>query len=382
MKKLIVFCLTGVIALIAVLFVINQDKKQSSLGIVIPADEQTHIADIISSAVQMVDRSQAATAPAPYHRDVHAKAHGCVKATFSVAELTDARLRHGVFAEPGQYQAWVRFSSGDTRPQADGVKDARGMAIKVMGVDGKKLLPLEQDAQTQDFVMINSDVFFIKDVAEYAKFMQYQAQGSKFGYFFNDFNWNIFKWHLRSLYLGAKTLKTAPDSLLTEQYHSLSAYRLGQEQFMKYSAKACTSNTAIAVNRDKPNFLRQELSKNLGQTGACFDFMVQLQNTDKYMPVEDTTVKWQSEDSPFIKVARVEIPEQHFDTQEQNKFCENLSFTPWHAVKALEPVGGINRLRKAVYNGVSRYRHDKNGQEMFEPKGWCLKLDGSECEAE
>ncbi|WP_462160159.1 catalase family protein [Pseudoalteromonas sp. GB56] len=149
---------------------------------------------------------------------------------------------------------------------------------------------------------------------------------------------------------------------------------------MKYSAKACASNTASAVNRDKPNFLRQELSKNLSQTSACFDFMVQLQNTDKYMPVEDTTVKWRSEDSPFIKVARIEIPEQHFDTQEQNQFCENLSFTPWHAVEALEPVGGINRLRKAVYNGISRYRHDKNGQPMVEPRGWCLKLDGSECE--
>ncbi|WP_105188911.1 catalase family protein [Pseudoalteromonas sp. T1lg48] len=382
MKKLIVFCTIGLLALVAVLFVINQDKKQSSLGIVIPADEQTHIADIISSAVQMVDRSQAATAPSPYRRDVHAKAHGCVKATFSVPALSDARLRHGIFAEPSQYQAWVRFSSGDTRPQADGVKDARGMAIKVMGVDGKKLLPLEQDAQTQDFVMINSDVFFIKDVAEYAKFMQYQAQGSKFGYFFNDFNWNIFKWHLRSLYLGAKTLKPAPDSLLTEQYHSLSAYRLGAEQFMKYSAKACSSNTAVAVSHDNANFLRQELSANLSQTGACFDFMVQLQNPDKYMPVEDTTVKWQPEDSPFIKVARIEIPEQQFDTQEQNQFCENLSFTPWHAVKELEPVGGINRLRKAVYNGVSRYRHDKNGQPMLEPSGWCLKLDGSECSVE
>lgn len=38
-----------------------------------------------------------------------------------------------------------------------------------------------------------------------------------------------------------------------------------------------------------------------------------------------------------------------------------MSFTPWHGVKDIEPVGRINRLRKAVYDSVSRYRHGKNG---------------------
>ena len=33
-----------------------------------------------------------------------------------------------------------------------------------MGVPGEKLLPDEKDADTQDFVMINSRVFFIRDI--------------------------------------------------------------------------------------------------------------------------------------------------------------------------------------------------------------------------
>jgi len=382
MKKFLISLSIIVLVLIVILFVINQDEQQASIGIVIPPDEDTYIADIISSAVQMVDHSQAATAPSPYRRDVHAKAHGCVKATFTVPELSDDRLKKGVFAQPHQYQAWIRFSSGDTRPQADSIRDARGMAIKLMGVEGEKLLPLEKNEQTQDFVMINSDVFFIKSVPEYARFMEYQALGSKYGYFFNNFDWNIFKWHLRSFYLGAKTLKSSPNSLLKEQYHSLSAYRLGDEQLMKYSAKACPTNQVIDVNDDNANFLREELSTNLAKNSACFDFMVQLQNPDKYMPVEDTTVRWKPEDSPFIPVARIEILEQQFDSEAQNQFCENLSFTPWHSLPALEPVGGINRLRKAVYNEVSRYRHGKNQQPVFEPKGWCLSLDGTACPAE
>lgn len=366
----------------------GQDNKLNN-GIYEPPEEKTYIANIISSAVSMVDLSHkkalAAEATAEqdksvtYHRDVHAKAHGCLKATFSVEKNLSANLRYGVFKEPKDYQAWIRYSSGDTQFQADSKRDARGMAIKLMNIDQPTLLIDPQDTGSQDFVMINNDVFFIPTVKQYMEFMQYQAVGDKFGYFFNNFSWNLLSWHFRQFYLGASTLKSAPKSLLTEQYHSLSAYRLGPNQFMKYSAKACSSNKADKVDRDKPNFLRTELEKNLGQNSACFDFLVQLQNPSKNMPVEDTTVKWQEEDSPFIKVATVTIEPQAFNSPEQNAFCENLSFTPWHGTKDIEPVGGINRLRKAVYDGISRYRHGKNGIVKQEPKGWCLQLNGEAC---
>ena len=353
-------------------------------GIYQPPEEKTYIANIISSAIGMVDLAHKAAeknavSKTTYHRDVHAKAHGCVKATFHVPELNQANLRYGIFKEPGEYQAWIRYSSGDTRPQPDSVKDARGMAIKVMGAPGKKLLKDQEDAGTQDFVMINNDVFFIPSVKEYMEFMQYQARGSKFGYFFDNFNWNVFTWHFRQFYLGASTLKNPPNSLLQEQYHSLSAYRLGPNQFMKYSAKACDNNKVIEVDEDKPNFLRTELIDNLKNNSACFDFMVQLQNPMKNMPVEDTTIKWSEADSPFITVAQVTIEPQTFSTPEQNAFCENLSFTPWQANKDIEHVGALNRLRNAVYDGVTRYRHGKNGVVKQEPQGWCLTLNGEAC---
>ena len=383
-KKLIALSITAVITAGLTYAFSESSNGKLNNGIYEPPEEKTYIANIISSAVDMVnnahkDAKQSATGKTPYHRDVHAKAHGCLKATFSVPELEQANLRYGIFKQAGDYQAWIRYSSGDTRPQADSVKDARGMAIKVMGAPGKKLLKDQEDAGTQDFVMINNDVFFIPTVKEYMEFMQYQAQGSKFGYFFNNFNWNIFTWHFRQLYLGASTLKNPPNSLLQEQYHSLSAYRLGPNQFMKYSAKACDSNKAMPVDEDKPSFLRTELIDNLKTNSACFDFMLQLQNPMKNMPVEDTTIKWSEDDSPFITVARINIEPQAFSSPEQNAFCENLSFTPWHATKDIEPVGGINRLRKAVYDGISRYRHGKNGVKKEEPQGWCLQLNGEAC---
>src|ERR1700730_17055556 len=48
----------------------------------------------------------------PYRRDVHSKTHGCIKATFTVLDGLDSRLRQGLFANPGSYEAWIRFSSG------------------------------------------------------------------------------------------------------------------------------------------------------------------------------------------------------------------------------------------------------------------------------
>jgi hypothetical protein len=54
------------------------------------------------------------------------------------------------------------------------------------------------------------------------------------------------------------------------------------------------------------------------------------------------------------------VPPQDFDSREQNLFCDNLSFNPWHALAAHRPIGGINRLRKSVYEAVSAYRHQRN----------------------
>ena len=45
----------------------------------------------------------------PSMRDAHAKAHGCVGATFDVDTGLPHELRQGVFV-PGDYQAWIRFS--------------------------------------------------------------------------------------------------------------------------------------------------------------------------------------------------------------------------------------------------------------------------------
>ena len=74
-----------------------------------------------------------------------------------------------MFREPRTYRALIRFSNG--RQWDDTKADVHGMAVKLLAVEGEKVLESEKDAQTQDFLMIAHPVFFIRNVADYVSFM-------------------------------------------------------------------------------------------------------------------------------------------------------------------------------------------------------------------
>jgi catalase len=78
-------------------------------------------------------------------RDVHVKSHGVMRAEFTVEPELSQELRVGVFAQPATYRAWVRYSSAANAIKPDGARDIRGMAIKVMGVAGRKILEGHED---------------------------------------------------------------------------------------------------------------------------------------------------------------------------------------------------------------------------------------------
>jgi catalase len=384
MKKWILYGLSAGagLLLLAILIALASESRQrvQMMGEFVPQDEAAYTTAIIQSAIEMVNASRQKNADSKvFRRDVHAKTHGCLAATFSVRPLEN-RLRHGLFAQPGQYKSWIRFSSGDTLVQKDAKGDARGMAIKVMGVPGEKLLDAERNAQTQDFIMINSPTFFIQTLAEYADFTQALGRGDKFGYFFGGWSLNPAKWKLRQMWLGLSTLKGAPESLLDTRFFSLSAYKLGPGLNVKYSARPCKAIAVPDHSRSDPDYLRKVMQTQLDRGDACFDFMVQLQVPGKDMPVEDVTVEWKEKDSPFISLAQIEITKQKFDSPAQQTFCDNLGFNPWHALPAHRPVGALNRIRKAVYQEDGRYRRCKNGVSFAEPRDWSLELEGKPCE--
>lgn len=327
----------------------------------IPADEAALTQGIIEDAIRIVEQHRDNTRVL---RDAHAKAHGCVKAQVTVLQNLVPELRHGVLAEPGKtWQAWMRLSNGNAYPQFDSARDARGMAIKLLDVPGDKLLSSKATAANQDFVMFNHPVFFVRDVAEYKQNFAAQASGQKIQAFFPS--WDPRTWEIRHLIIALKTLAPAPDSPVSATYNSIAPFKLGPHN-IKYRVvpdpQSCPPYQLPEQNTALPNFLRNALYQQLSldRVPACFALQVQRQNADYYMPIEDTSVQWSEDISPFETVATVRVEPQDFDTREQNLACDNLSFNPWHALPEHRPIGGINRLRKAVYEAVSVYRHQRN----------------------
>src|SRR5690606_27429785 len=106
----------------------------------------------------------------PARRDAHVKAHGCVTAEVEVHPNLPENLARGVFAAPTEYRAWIRFSNSADAPQRDKKADGRGMAIKLMGVPGDKILPGAEHETTQDFVLIDYPEFVVRDAEDYVEF--------------------------------------------------------------------------------------------------------------------------------------------------------------------------------------------------------------------
>lgn len=304
-------------------------------------------------------------------RGAHAKGHACVRAIFRINDDIEARLQHGLFSEPGrEYKSWIRFSNGhfDLDASQDNRNDARGMAVKVLEPPGEPLQIAANGIPTQDFLMTNSNVFFVSDIKDYNQLV---AKPEDFtGFLFPS--WNPLDWRLRELFLAKETLSAPPPSLLAPDYFSITAYKLGPHN-IKFGTSPCTP--LDADNIDDPeklgeDFLRHDLSTRLSRRDACFNFRIQVQNPDKDMSVDDPTRPWSEEDAPFIDIARIIIPQQSFDSEEQRRFCENLSFAPWHALAEHRPIGQFNRLRRHVYPASSGYRHKRNDTHVPETLDW------------
>lgn len=341
-----------------------QQRGAVSAEELIPAGESAMTQDIIQTAVRIVDQHRE---PTRYLRDAHAKAHGCVKAEVQVLADLAADLRQGVFSEPGKtWQATVRLSNGNAYPQFDSIRDARGMAIKLLDVPGKQLLADQAGRHEQDFVMFSHPNFFVSDVAEYRQNVAAQADGKKIMAFFPG--WDPRTWQVRHLFIALATLSPAPDSPTQTTYFSVSPYKFGAAN-AKFRVMpdpgSCPAYTLPKQNQDLPNFLRTALNQQLStdRVPACFVLQIQRQNVNTYMPIEDTSIEWRESDAPFETVAKINVPAQDFDTPALNLQCDNQSFNPWFGLEAHRPIGGINRLRKAVYEAVSDYRHSRNAEQ-------------------
>src|SRR5580700_10960812 len=91
-------------------------------------------------------------------RAIHAKSHGLPKAEVTVLPDLREELRQGLFAKPASYSVVMRFSTDPGDILSDHISTPRGLATKVIGVEGE-MLPNHAGQATQDFVFRNTSTF-------------------------------------------------------------------------------------------------------------------------------------------------------------------------------------------------------------------------------
>ncbi len=117
--------------------------------------------DELSRTMQHITRHMATRYRHAY-RPVHAKSHGVLIGTLEVLANLPDHLAQGLFSAVGSHPVVMRFSTNPGDMLADNVSSPRGLAIKVLNVDGAKVAN-HGDNTTQDFVCINANAFTAPD---------------------------------------------------------------------------------------------------------------------------------------------------------------------------------------------------------------------------
>ena len=284
-------------------------------------------------------------------RDAHPKATGLLRGSFRIEPDLPAEFRVGVFAQARSYDCWLRASSASGKIQSDAIKDARGLAIKLMAPNGKGT---RADASLgQDFVLMNSPVMPLGTVKLFRDAVFYTIERSP-----AMFAAKMLFTGYPNVLAGLLALRSNPTSPLDIRYWSTTPYLFGPDRAVKYSLLPTSTHRSKLPDKPGESYLSEAMQAHLARHPASFDFCVQLRG--ERMPIEDAGKLWDEDASPFVKLATVQIPMQEFRTREREEQAEVLSFSPGHALPAHAPLGGINRARVKIYAALSAFRHQRD----------------------
>lgn len=325
-------------------------------------DEDAHLASIISSFERQM---RGLWKPGGFERGGNTKTHGIVRGEFVVHQDLPPQLRHGIYAEPRTYRAWVRFSGPGPYITPD-IEDVGFMSIsiKLMGVPGPKLM--EEEKFTQDMFGVSTPTFVTPDTRANAQLQIESVKNAQFYYFVN-----FRRSHVLDLIMQGLWTKTQ-SSPFEAPYFSCVPYLLGEGQAMQYSIwpkrKRRTSIPRLPL-RPPDDYLRDAMVASLAREDVEFDIRLQLQTDPHLMPIENNAVLWPEKLSPRVSAATLRIPRQKFDSPAQMEFAKRLSYNPWHCIPEHRPLGNQSRARRRMYYELSRLRHTMNAVPHYEPTG-------------
>lgn len=318
-------------------------------------------------------------------RSVHAKSHGLLRARLQVLDGLAPELAQGLFAVPAGYDAVMRISTIPGDMLDDKVSVPRGMAVKVIGVPGTQLSSLDADdgappAATQDFVLVNGPAFLAPSAKKFLGSLKLLAGTTDKA--------PRLKQALSTVLQGAEkaleavggesgTLKSLgghPEThVLGETYYSQAPILYGaymaKVALVPVSPELAALRGAHVDLDGKPNGLRDAVVAFFSRHAATWEVRIQLCRDIATMPLEDASVAWPEEDSPYLPVARLTaLPQAGWSEALSRAVDDGMAFSPWHGVLEHRPLGSIMRVRKAAYAMSARFRFERTGNIAREPR--------------
>ena len=312
-------------------------------------------------------------------RSVHAKGHGILQGYLEVKSDLPNDLAQGLFAKPGRYPVVMRFSTIPGDILDDSVSVPRGLAIKIIGVEGERLEGSEGDV-TQDFLMINGPAFGAPNPRKFLSVVRLLARTTNKAHGLKKILSAIMR-QVQKVIVAitghpnatVATLGGHPEThILGETYYSQAPLRFG-DYIAKISVAPISpgltrlAQVPLNVNR-APNGLREAVVEFFKENSGVWEVRAQLCADLEKMPIEDASVVWPEELSPYRRVAWISVePQLAWSERRASAVDDGMSFSPWHGLAAHRPLGGIMRARKAAYEMGRMFRAEKNRRGIREP---------------
>jgi hypothetical protein len=312
-------------------------------------------------------------------RGVHAKSHGLLQGELEVLDGLPPELAQGLYARPGRHPVVLRFSTNAGDILDDSISLPRGLALKVLNVEGERLP--DAPGSTQDYVLVNAPAFAVAKPKQFLGSLKLLARTTDTPQAWKKLASKVFR--------GAEALVEAVGgesaALKTmgghPQTHPLGETFYSQVPLLHGPYMAKISVTPVSSNlkalkdapldtRDQPDALRRAIGGFFRSEDAEWDLRVQLCTDLDSMPIEDASIPWPEEQSPFVTVARLRVPRQTGWSEARAAAVDDgYAFSPWHGLAAHRPLGGVMRVRKATYEASSRFRAGRGRCPIHEPRG-------------
>jgi hypothetical protein len=344
---------------------INRKRPNEGLKIAEEKLEPGEIAYLDSIIASFEKQMRLLWMPGRFERGGNTKTHGIVRGEFMIHDNLPGELRHGIYAQPRMYRAWVRFSGPGPyiTPDIDDI-GFMSISIKLLGVPGPKLM--DEEKFTQDMFGVSTPTFVTPDTDANAQLQVESLKNTQIYYFLNFHRSHVLDFIMQALWLKTQS------SPFEAPYFSCVPYLLGEGQAMQYSVwPRSTRRTPIPRLPLRPpdDYLRDAMVATLAKEDVEFDIRLQRQTDSHLMPLENNAVLWPEKLSPRVSVATLRIPRQKFDFPAQLDFAKSLSYNPWHCIPEHRPLGNQSRARRRMYDTLSKLRHSMNGVPLYEPTG-------------